>query len=61
MSLITGHISSDVFHRRGAQIAENDNILFAFACIPFQLGLSKANEKKSFLCALCASAVKFTR
>jgi hypothetical protein len=32
---------------------------FSFACIPLQRGLSKANEKKSTLCALCVFAVKF--
>jgi hypothetical protein len=46
------------FHRRGAEAAESDYFLFAFACIPSRRGLSKANEKKSSLCALCVSAVK---
>jgi hypothetical protein len=31
---------------------------FAFACIPLQRGITKANEKKSNLCALGVSAVK---
>ena len=31
---------------------------FAVACIPLRRGLSKANEKKSSLCDLCAFAVK---
>jgi hypothetical protein len=39
------------FHRRGAKDAKGGYFLFAF--------LSKANEKKSSLCDLCASAVRF--
>ncbi len=35
-----------------------DCFSFAFACIPLQKGLSKANEKKSYLCVLCDFAVK---
>jgi hypothetical protein len=48
-----------LFHRRGPKGAERKYFLFAFACIPHQRGLSKANEKKSTLCALCVFAVKF--
>ncbi|CAB1061785.1 hypothetical protein D1BOALGB6SA_6560 [Olavius sp. associated proteobacterium Delta 1] len=38
------------FHRRAAEVAGGINFSFAY--------LSKANEKKNYLCALCASAVK---
>jgi hypothetical protein len=38
------------FHRRAAEVAEGINFLFAVEWT--------ANKKKSFLCALCASAVK---
>ena len=34
------------FHRRDAKGAESDYFSFAFACIPLQRGLSKANDRK---------------
>ena len=51
-------LSVTFFHRRGAEDAGDDYVLFAFACIPLLRGLPKANTNKKNLCVLCVFAVK---